>query len=117
MPRMYRSMGVLAALGLIGFVWYGGAPTGIGFVVGAAFSAINFWIFHRVVSKLGENPPSGKAGSGSAMLAGLRYLVFGVAGYAILKSFEASILAALAGCFVAVAAVLLEAFYELIYGT
>ncbi len=110
-------MAGLGGLGLIGFVWYGGLAAGIGFILGSLFSIANFWIFHRVVSRLGESPSGGKSGVGTAVLAGLRYLVFGVVGYVILKAFDGSTLAALAGCFLAIAAVLLEACYELIYGT
>ena len=50
-------------------------------------------------------------------MVGMRYIVFVLLGYAILKYFEANVLAALAGCFVAVTAVVLEVLLELIYGT
>ena len=48
---------------------------------------------------------------------GMRYIAFVVLGYGILKYFEANVLAALVGCFVAVTAVVLEILLELIYGT
>ena len=49
--------------------------------------------------------------------ASLRYFLFAGGIYAILHYFEASFSAALVGIFVAVAAVLLEILFELIYGT
>ena len=47
----------------------------------------------------------------------MRYILFAMVGYVILNYFEANVLAALAGCFVAVAAVILEILLELTYGT
>jgi hypothetical protein len=79
--------------------------------VGAAFSELNFWLWQRTVRRVGEG------GSGGATMFGLRYAGFVLAGYAILNYFEANVLAALTGCFIAVAAVLLEILLELIYGT
>lgn len=85
-------------------------PEAVGFAVGAAFSVVNLWAWHRFVNRVGESTPA------PVLFAG-RYFIFAAAGYAILNYFEASLLAALAGCFTAVAAVLLEILLELFYGT
>ena len=45
----------------------------------------------------------------------LRYLLLAVAGYVIVRVFRLNLAAALAGLFVAVAAVIIEIVYELIY--
>jgi hypothetical protein len=48
------------------------------------------------------------------LLAG-RYLVFAAVGYVIFRYSEVGFLAALAGCCIQIAAVILEVIYELIY--
>lgn len=106
-------MAVLASAGSVASAVYGGIPWVVGFSFGSAFSVLNFWVFHRVVTRVGQNGHDEKRSNTSAVLLGGRYLVLGAAGYAILNYFEASILAALAGCFIAVAAVLFEILYEL----
>ena len=52
---------------------------------------------------------------GRAIVFGMRYFLFGLVGYVIVKVFGISLLAVLAGLFVAAAAVVLEIIYELIY--
>ena len=49
------------------------------------------------------------------MLLAARYLLFGAVGYAIFIVSETGFMAALAGCCIHIAAVILEVFYELIY--
>jgi len=89
----------------------------IGYAVGAVISMLNFRSFERIVAMTGvvegDRPPKRK----SAVFLGVRYFVFAGSGYAIIKVFEANLLAALLGFFVCVAAVIFEIFYELIYGT
>ena len=77
---------------------------------------MNLWFFHRLVASVGVTTEEGPTRA-SAVLLGARYLIFGAAGYVIVDSFEASLPAALIGCFVAIVAVLLEIIYQLIYGT
>jgi hypothetical protein len=110
-------MAAVSALGAAAAGVYGGMPWISGFLAGAAFSVLNFWFWHRLVSRIGRAGSQERSGSGSVVLFALRYSVFAGALYVILQYFEASLSAALAGIFVAVAAVLLEIFFELIYGT
>jgi hypothetical protein len=114
---MYRTITVLTAAGAAGAFLYGGTAWLAGVLLGAGFSILNFWLIHRLVLQLGGTGQEQRGGGAPAVLLGGRYLLFGAAGYAILKFFDASITAALFGCFVAVAAVILEIFFELIYGT
>jgi hypothetical protein len=105
---------ITAAGGVAAFLWLG-TPGLIGFAAGASFSILTFYFSHRVVQRLGipeEEPVSARQ---SAILLALRYFVFCAAGYAIVNYFGASLSAILAGGFVAVAAVILEILYELIY--
>lgn len=108
----------LAALGAVAAAIYGGWSWLVGFLTGAAFSAANFWLFHRIVRRVGqvEAAEEGPRKTSAAAFA-MRYLLFAATGYVIVVNFGASLAAALFGCFVAVAAVLLEIVVELIYGT
>jgi membrane protein implicated in regulation of membrane protease activity len=106
------SAGAAAAL------FYGGMPWLLGFLTGAVFSAVNFWFFHRLVRRVGQTSTDDAAPrKASTVVFGTRYVLFVLGGYAMIKYFEASLSAALFGCFVAVAAVILEILYELTYGT
>ena len=110
----------MVALTLVGTVAayfrFDGAAA-FGYAIGAIISMLNFKSFERIVAMTGvvdgDRPPQRK----SAVFLGVRYFVFAGGGYAIIKVFEANLLAALLGFFVCVAAVIFEIFYELIYGT
>jgi len=111
-------MAGISAAGAIAALLLGGAPWLAGFLTGAAFSIVNFWFWHRLVRRVGAVPPAGeRPAGGSALVFALRYGIFAAAAYAILRFSEASLSAALFGIFVAVAAVLFEILFELIYGT
>lgn len=115
--RTYLWMLAVTAAGSVGALLYGGAPWLTGFLTGAGFSAVNFWMLHKVVQRVGETGGEEGPRKASPALFGLRYLLFAAFGYGILNAFGASLAAALAGIFVSVAAVFLEAIFELIYGT
>jgi hypothetical protein len=65
-----------------------------------------------VVDALGETRPTRKR---VAVLAGLRYALLGGGAYVILRFSSVSVTATLAGLFVAVAAVIVEICFELVY--
>jgi hypothetical protein len=116
--RIYRYLAGFSAAGAAAAGWYGGWPWVWGFLAGAAFSAMNFWFWHRLVNRVGRGTEADeRRGSGPVVLFALRYGLFAGALYVILEYSEASLSAALAGIFVAVAAVLLEILFELFYGT
>lgn len=103
------AVGVAIAFSLRGFPW------AVGFLVGAAFSILNFRSFEKIVSTIGvvtEGKPPKRI---STVLLGVRYFIFAMVAYGIIKFFEANFLAALAGFFVCVAAVIIEILYELFY--
>lgn len=114
--RIYLVMAGLAAAGAIVTAFIGGWNAALGFATGAAFSIVNFWFWHRMVRRVGDTSETA-AGKGSVLTFALRYFLFAAGLYATIHYFEASLSAALIGIFVAVAAVLLEALIELIYGT
>jgi hypothetical protein len=112
LDRIWKLTFALAAGGaILAYPWRGWSWS-LGFLLGAAASAVNFRWIKQIVDSLGNTRPTR---SRVAVLAGLRYLLLGGAGYVILKYSSISIAAALAGLFVSVAAVIVEIVYELIY--
>jgi hypothetical protein len=86
---------------------------GAGFALGGAISWLNFRWLKYVVDGL-----SGKrVRPRLAVLAGFRYLLLGGAAYVILSYSSISLGATLAGLFVSVTAVIVEIFFEVVYGT
>lgn len=106
---------MLTLAGTATAAFFAGRKGGLGFLTGAAFSMLNFWAWHRLVQRIGT--PGTEAGNASILAFALRYFLFAGGLYATIYYFEASLQAALVGIFVAVAAALLEALIELIYGT
>lgn len=111
--RIYLHMLWIGIAGALVAAWQAGWATSLGFLIGAAVSVINFRWLHHLADSL-ESAAS-KPRKGLKLLLPLRYVLFGAAGYVIVKYFKVNILAALVGLFVAVAAVLVEILYELVY--
>lgn len=111
--RIYIHMIWIGLAGCAVAAWRFGWAAGMGFLVGAAVSVINFRWLHRLADSL--DPAAPRPRKGLKLLLPLRYVLFGVAGYVIVRYFRVNMLAALVGLFVAVAAVLVEILYELIY--
>jgi len=103
-------------LGLFGasvlLIWRGWTWS-TGFALGAAISALNFHWLHRVATAVGGTGKQTKPRV--AIVLGLRYVILGGIAYVILKYSAISLSAMFWGLFVAVAAVVLEILYELIY--
>jgi hypothetical protein len=97
--------GSIAALAWRGFAW------GAGFALGCAASYLNFRLLKQIVDALGGGPVRRRV----AVMAVLRYLVIGGGAYVILRYSSISLPAALAGLFVAAAAVIVEILFELVY--
>ncbi len=113
MRRIYLHVLWLSLAGALAAGWWHGTAAALGFLLGAGASALNFRWLHRLVDSLGpDRPPPGK---GLGAVLSLRYLLFAVVGYVIVKYFDVNLMAALLGLFVAVAAVFVEVLYELIY--
>jgi len=111
--RIYRNLFVLAAAGMLACLWWRGLPGALGFLLGAAFAILSFRGIHKFADSLGrERDPSHRR-----VLAGkiVRYLLVALCAYVILQYFRVNRIAAIAGAFVLVAAVLIEIAFELIY--
>lgn len=108
--RIYRFMSVLAAVGAVVAYAGWGLAAAVGFLAGTAVAFLNFrWMVGMTMALGTEAKPV------SAIWLAGRYLIFAAIGYVIFRFSETGFLAALAGCCVNIAAVLLEVIYELIY--
>jgi ATP synthase I chain len=91
-------------------------PTAIGFLLGCIIAYLNFQWLKSGVSGLADRVTNaGKPRSGKGIIGRflLRYVLLGVAAYAILTSFPASLRGLFAGLFLPVGAIVCEAAYEL----
>ena len=113
--RIVRTMfvlgGVLALLVFLAF----GPVVGIGFMVGCGIAMLNFHWLKRVVSALADRTTgTGRKQSGGGVVARflLRYLLVAGVAYAIFRVSLTSVYGLLAGLFLPVAAIMVEAVYE-----
>ncbi len=97
--------------------WAGfGFRAAIGVLLGCTIAYLNFhWLKNGVSGLADRVTNTGKPQSGKGIVARflLRYVVWGVAAYAILTSFPASLRGLFAGLFLPVGAIVCEAVYEL----
>ena len=113
--RIVRVMFVLGGvLALLVFLRFG-PIVGIGFIVGCGIAILNFHWLKRVVSALadratGTGQKQGSAGVVARFL--LRYLLVAAVAYAIFRVSLTSVYGLLAGLFLPVAGILIEAVYE-----
>ena len=106
------------ALSLAAWLIFGMRPA-LGFLLGCVIAYLNFQWLKSGVSGLADRASnSGKAQSGKGIIARflLRYVLLGVAAYAILTSFPASLRGLFAGLFLPVGAIACEAVYEIFAG-
>ena len=101
--------GIAGAAGIL--VLYGGRSA-LGFLLGAALSALNFQAVIMFAAGLGATT---RPRTAAAVSIALRYAVIGCALYAILKLLGFAPLPVLAGLLAPFGATILEVFYELIF--
>ena len=93
-----------------------GPRAAIGFLLGCVVAFLNFQWLKSGVSGLADrvtNTGKRQAGKGIVARFLLRYVLLGLAAYAILTSFPASLRGLFAGLFLPVGAIVCEALYEL----
>jgi hypothetical protein len=116
--RMYVSMAVMSAAGILALLMWQDWRWAAGFGLGAGASWLNFRWLKKLVDALGQQPQGKRLKNRTAVLLGLRYLILAAAGYGILNFSEISLTAALVGLFVSAAAVILEILFQLFaYGS
>jgi len=114
--RIIRCMLALGIVATIAVLVRFGLAVAAGFVVGCAIAFVNFHWLKRVVSALadratanGERPSS----MGVVLRFLLRYFLIALGAYVIFKISQDSLYGLLAGLFLPVGAILMEAAYEL----
>ncbi len=126
--RIRRAMWLLGAAGAISFGLWRGWSWAAGFAAGAILSGLNFhWIKSavsvitdavaaqaRATAQEGNPPPKTSQGYAVARFI-FRYALIGMVGYAIFLSSVVSLTAFLAGLFLAIAALMAEAAYQVIH--
>jgi hypothetical protein len=110
--RISKGIFVISAIGVVAAWLWRGWPSAAGFALGAAVSWLNYRWLKQVVDVLASRRPTRKR---IALVAGLRYLLLGGGAYAILHYSPVSVGAALTGLFAAVAAVIVEMLFQLVY--
>jgi hypothetical protein len=111
---MYHWLAAVSLLGTVTAIVWQGWRAGTGFALGAALSAINFRVLHRLVGAMGTGG-STRPRKRIAALIGLRYLILGSVAYVIVRIFHLDGLPVVTGFLCAAAAVLIEIIYELLY--
>ncbi len=109
--RIWKLVWAIGAGGAIALLVWRGWAWGAGWVIGTAVSALNFRWLQQLVAGLGGEAAKPR----KAVFLGMRYLLLGGGAYVILKFSAISLLAALSGLFVSVAAVIVEILLELTY--
>jgi ATP synthase I chain len=109
---------IIAALAVIGSALAGlrgGWTWAAGFFLGAAASYLNYRNLVQIVRAIGTPASSGRMGAFAWLLFRLILLVAGA--FVIIKVTQINVYAACAGLFVPVAAVILEAIFEITYAS
>jgi hypothetical protein len=109
--RIWKTMWAISLGGIIAAFAWRGLAWGAGFALGSVVSWLNFRWLKQLVYTLGSD----RARPRTAVKLGLRYVLLGGGAYVILKYSLVNQLAALAGLFVSVAAVIVEILFELVY--
>ena len=111
LKRLLRFTLVAGVLGTLTAMVWRGPLTAVGFVAGALLSLINLRWWTMVANAIGGSGEAPR--SASAIVLSLRYLFIGGAIYVIVRVFKITPVAPLAGLLVTVAAVIVEALYQL----
>jgi ATP synthase I chain len=116
LERIRKFMIVLGPAVVLVSWWKFGRFAALGLLLGCVIAYLNFhWLKSGVAGLADRVTNSGKRQSGKGIIARflLRYALLGLAAYAILTSFPASLTGLFAGLFLPVAAIVCEAVYEM----
>ena len=110
--------GIALGGGMICYI-FAGLMFAEGFLFGAALAGVNQWILRLMVARMAPADPVRRPGLANvtAMVVGSRYLLLAAIGSVIVKYSGVSVISLLTGCFVALAALILDFLYELKYGS
>jgi len=114
--RIIRFMLLLGIGATVAVLVRFGMAVAAGFLAGCAIAFLNFHWLKRVVSALADRATASgerQSSQGVVLRFLLRYFLIGLAAYAILRISRNSLYGLLAGLFLPVGAILMEAIYEL----
>jgi hypothetical protein len=109
--RVIRWQLVMAAAGLAAWLLLAGGREAVSFALGAGLALFSFFLLHRAVVRAEQS----KTTLIAMLLAATRYLLYAVIIFAIVKNYEVRLTPAITGISITVAAITLEAIYELIH--
>lgn len=110
--RLYWLTGLFGALGGMAFLLIDGPRYGLAFVLGAASSFGNLWLFHWLAEGLAPGDSPRKPWQAGAFAT--RYLLLFTFGYVIVKALGINPLAVVLGLLASTAAVLISSVSDLI---
>jgi len=114
--RIVRCMLLLGVVATVAVLIRFGVAVSAGFLVGCVIAFVNFHWLKRVVSALADRATATgerQSSKGVVLRFLLRYFLIALAAYAIFKISGNGLYGLLAGLFLPVGAILIEAFYEL----
>jgi hypothetical protein len=115
LDRIRRFMLVIGPLAVALAVWKFGILCGVGLAIGCGIAFVNFYWLKRAISGFADRASraaTSQSGSGIVVRFLLRYILIGIAAYAVLTLSPASLNGLLAGLFLPVAAIFCEAAYD-----
>jgi hypothetical protein len=115
LDRIRRFMFVIGPLAVALALWKFGILCGIALALGCGIAFVNFYWLKRAISGFADRAAgaaTSQSGSGIVARFLLRYILIGIAAYAVLTLSPASLNGLLAGLFLPVAAIACEAAYE-----
>jgi hypothetical protein len=111
LQRIRRLMAILAVLGAGACFAWSGKSGAMSFLGGAALSATSLWSLQKLVNLFSAEKP----GPLPVAFLTLRFLMIAGVAYVIVRTYEVFLPAVALGLLLSVAAITLEALYELIY--
>ena len=110
--RLYRLTGLFGIFGFVSYFWLQGPRSAFGFLLGAAISFGNLWLFNWLADAIAPADSPRKPWQAGAFAG--RYLILFTAGYVIVKALGVNPLPVVLGLFASTAAVLLSITTELL---
>jgi hypothetical protein len=111
-PRLYRLTAIFGLLGALAYLALQGALTALGFLLGAAISLGNLWLFNWLADSIAPRDSPRRPWQTGAFVG--RYLILFAGGYVIVKALGVNPLPVVLGLFASTAAVLLSIATELL---
>jgi hypothetical protein len=113
--RLAKIMAALTVIGTALAGLRGGWTWALGFFLGAAASYLNYRNLVQIVRTIGTSDSSGRLGTFAWLL--FRLILLAAGAFVIIKFTQINMYAACGGLFVPVAAVILEAIFEITYAS